>query len=89
MVEYRTADVYTALRLPLCAGVSHSLTQSLSQVSVTAVYTVQLAALTEKHDKVMCRLSQLQEEVDKLRSLSDTLTSDYDKSTAEVRVFYV
>jgi len=45
---------------------------------------VQLASLTEKHGKVISRLSQLQEDVDKLRSLSDTLSGNYDKSTAEV-----
>jgi len=33
---------------------------------------------------VISRLSQLQEDVDKLRSLSDTLSSNYDKTTAEV-----
>jgi len=45
---------------------------------------VQLATLTEKHGKVISRLSHLQEDVDKLRSLSDTLSGNYDKSTAEV-----
>ena len=45
---------------------------------------VQLASLSEKHGKVVSRLSQLQEDVDKLRSLSDTLSGNYDKSTAEV-----
>jgi len=48
---------------------------------------VQLASLSEKHGKVVSRLSQLQEDVDKLRSLSDTLSGNYDKSTAEVSCY--
>jgi len=56
----------------------------LKERNLQCDYFVKLASLSEEHDKVVSRLSQLQEDVDKLRSLSDTLSSNYDQSTSEV-----